>query len=196
LHICGIDFKNNFKNNKENFNVYQGFFYSNNFFRNINLIFPTKLYTENTISYLNLEGRYRFTQKIINSSSFIAEGWKLIQAILILKKIYYYKNFSVLKNFYIVLYFFSNLIKYICYFFVFIQYLYNFLNKTISHESLNNENLNLRCLLFVKHLNKFSNTIISRMVVNHYLSDPICMNSKILNLINSKIKIYNFNQIN
>jgi NADH dehydrogenase/NADH:ubiquinone oxidoreductase subunit G len=69
LHLCGIDYEivklNTLK--LKNFIIYQGSFYINTFFKYLSLVLPVTIFTEKFSSYLNLEGRLRFTQKAITS---------------------------------------------------------------------------------------------------------------------------------
>jgi NADH dehydrogenase/NADH:ubiquinone oxidoreductase subunit G len=62
------DVKNNFINSRNNFHIYQGFFYLNNFMKKIHLILPVTLYMEDVSFYLNLEGRLRQCSKVLNES--------------------------------------------------------------------------------------------------------------------------------
>jgi len=67
LFLCGVDFEGSKLSDFQlkNFTVYQGSFYINNFVQYLNLILPSCAFTEKFSSFLNLEGRLRFTQKAV-----------------------------------------------------------------------------------------------------------------------------------
>lgn len=73
LFLCGVDYDlvklRKFEFN--NFIVYQGSFYISNFISYLNLILPVCVFTEKFSSFLNLEGRLRFTQKAISPFKFV-----------------------------------------------------------------------------------------------------------------------------
>jgi len=56
IFLCGIDLEF-CQFSKFNFAIYQGFFFSTNY--EVNIVLPVPTYTEVSLSYLNLEGRYR-----------------------------------------------------------------------------------------------------------------------------------------
>jgi NADH dehydrogenase/NADH:ubiquinone oxidoreductase subunit G len=113
-HYCGIDFDTNhiYYPSKKNINIYQGSFYINIFIKYIWLIIPVNLYTETFMSYLNLEGRYRPTQKAITPKTVIYSDWKIFQILFFVKKILLKNNFSIINNFYLYLNYFKTIINY------------------------------------------------------------------------------------
>jgi len=67
LFLCGVDYEDvNLGNLAENFTIYQGSFYAGNFLACLNLVLPACTFTEKFSSFLNLEGRLRFTQKAVS----------------------------------------------------------------------------------------------------------------------------------
>ena len=63
-YLCGVD---NVNLQFKNFVVYQGIF-KNDILKNVNLVFPVSAYTERISTYLNLEGRFRFTKIVVSSN--------------------------------------------------------------------------------------------------------------------------------
>jgi len=71
FYLCGVD---NFyiNNNGASLLIYQGIFKANNFlFGRANLVFPTTSIYERNSSFINIEGRLRFTKKVITPFKFI-----------------------------------------------------------------------------------------------------------------------------
>jgi hypothetical protein len=159
--FIGVDLIDLNKNIK-NINIYLGSFFIVNFFEIINLVLSSSIYTEDIFSYLNLEGRFRYTNKIISPVKYIIADYKIINALnIIIKKIYYY-NFSIINNYNNILYSFDNL--------------YNFFN---------NYNLNY------KNIVKFYIIDFDKLVKLNYIYNLIYYNGKLINSIFSKI-IYNY----
>jgi NADH dehydrogenase/NADH:ubiquinone oxidoreductase subunit G len=64
-YLCGVE---HVKFGFNDFVVYQGVFKNNFlFFSNVNLIFPVQAFTERVSTYLNLEGRFRFSKIAVSS---------------------------------------------------------------------------------------------------------------------------------
>jgi len=69
-YLCGVD--NFYMANGVSFLVYQGIFKANNFlFSNADLVLPTTSCYERNASFINIEGRLRFTKKLITPFKFI-----------------------------------------------------------------------------------------------------------------------------
>lgn len=182
-YLIGID---NYNLNKNNYNIYQGYFFITNLFKNINLILPTSIYTEQITSYLNLEGRYRITNKIITPYKFIFEDHNIIKSLSIFSIKFYKNNFSILYNFYNVFNWFSKWLNY------FKNYLMNYKNYLIK---LKNDNFvkNIRFEYnYNIYMNKLYNTIFCRNIYNYYTSDIFARKSKIMILASKKLKNLNF----
>jgi NADH dehydrogenase/NADH:ubiquinone oxidoreductase subunit G len=192
-HYCGVDLDINkiYLLSTKNINIYQGSFYINIFIKYIWLIIPVNLYTETYSNYLNLEGRFRTTQKAISFSSKIYNDWKIFQILFLVKKILLKNNFSILNNFYIYMNYLKNIINYY-YFDIILRKNNNnlYTNNIIIYKKIN---INLLCL---NYSYKWINSIISKTIYNSYLTDPITKNSKIMNICSSKLKFTNFTSIN
>lgn len=69
--FCNVDLDLFFFNNKllDSFNIYQGIFYHSFLSFYFDLILPVTNYLEDYLSYLNLEGRIRSTNKIVSCNS-------------------------------------------------------------------------------------------------------------------------------
>jgi hypothetical protein len=81
--FIGIDEKNIILK-KTNINVFQGFFYISSFFEYINLILPTSIFSEKQSSYINLEGRFRYTNKAVIPFKYIFLDSSIIECFFIL----------------------------------------------------------------------------------------------------------------
>jgi len=69
-YLCGVD--NFYLNNGASFLVYQGIFKANNFlFGKADLVLPTTSCYERNASFINIEGRLRFTKKVLTPFKFI-----------------------------------------------------------------------------------------------------------------------------
>jgi hypothetical protein len=172
---------------KNNINIYLGSFYLLNFFEYINLTLAASIYVENTFSYLNLEGRFRFTNKAINSAKLIFSDYNIINSLYILSKNYFINNFSKVKNYKKIILLFNNNSKnlnYITYNLNKFIKNYNFINKIKN----NTENFSLNIYNF-----KYSNTLLSKTVYNFYNSDIFCKYSSTISFMALKINYINFN---
>jgi hypothetical protein len=142
-------------------------------------------------SFLNLEGRLRFTQKAISPFKFVFLDWKILQALALVKKRLFFFNFSKINNFYFVFNFFLNTINYFCYFFYFLDSMlsaiFYSLPKTVCYNSV-------PLLGGIQKLlgAKFNNSILSKSVLNYYATDAFAKNSKILSICASKLPFHSF----
>lgn len=93
------------------------------------------LYWTNFFLYY-LEGRVRITQYVITPLNKIFTDWKIIQALVIVKKRLIIDNFSIFSNFYYLMIFFKNLIYYECFFFFNIESLKLSLNLINFKDSI------------------------------------------------------------
>jgi NADH-quinone oxidoreductase subunit G len=175
-HYCGIDFdiSKNYDLKMNNINIYQGPFFINKFMKYIWLMLPTNVYSESYYFYINLEGRYRFTQKAITPTSKIYNDWKIFKVLDLLKTKLIANNFSIINKFYDYFDYFRNLIDYLN--FSDNKYYYNF-----THLQKNYKRFFIIEFLWLSKF-KIINSIILKNTYNYYLSDPISRNSKILNL--------------
>lgn len=79
-YLCGIDEYKNVNNNS--FIIYQGLFKTNSLLYNsANLIFPVSSFVERKATYLNLEGRLRFTKKIITAFKFVFTDFDIMRGL-------------------------------------------------------------------------------------------------------------------
>jgi len=173
---------------KKYMNVLVGFFFLFNFFEYINIVLCSSIYVENTFSYLNLEGRYRYTNKVISSTKFIFADYNIIESLNILLKFICVNNFSILKLFTHIISFFSNKFNYI------LNYLFN-LNLLIKYYNLNNNYLlsnYVDCIYICCYELKYSNTLIDKIVYNYYNSDIYSKHSLTLSTMALKINFKNF----
>lgn len=187
-HYCGIDIDVSkiYKLNKFDINIYQGPFYLNFFMSYIWLILPTTLYHEDYLTYINLEGRYRVTQKAISPSNNIENDSVIFNLLFKLKNKLVNSNFSIINNFYLYFNYFNKVIKFIN------LKLNNFYIKYFI--SVDNLNIDFMILNFSKLLFIFSfkllNNILIKTIYNSYFVDPITKNSKILNKINTNLILF------
>ena len=153
----------NFKKQK-NINVYVGSFFLLNFFEYLNLVLSASIYVENTFSYLNLEGRFRYTNKVITAAKSIFVDYNIVNSLHILQKSYFIKNFSIIKNYTKVLtlfnYNYSNL-----------NYNIYDLNKFIKSYNLTDKLINNLNYSLYYHNLKLSNTLLSKTIYNFYNPD-------------------------
>lgn len=116
-YYCGVDFDiykiNINNNNNNNINVYQGNFYINFFIKFIWLILPSGVFTEYFFNYLNLEGRYRLTQKAISPNLNIYKDSSIFKILFNYKNLIITTNFSIIDNFYFFIKYFNNIIIYL-----------------------------------------------------------------------------------
>lgn len=176
---CGIDLDiNKIHNiNKINLNIYQGPFYINKLIEYLWLFLPTNVYTESCFYYMNLEGRYRFTQKAINTISKIYDDSKIFKALFLLKQKLIINNFSIITNFYEYANCFTNIIDYSYNINDDISYLFNY----ASYSQKNDKRYFDFKYLWLNTF-KIINSVFMKNMYNYYSSDPISKNSKILNL--------------
>jgi len=184
--ILGLDKFNIFEKKNKDFNIYQGSFYISNFFDIINLILPTSVYVEHLSLFINLEGRFKFTNKAITPFKFIFTDSNVIESLSILLRKLYKENFSILTDFYFINKFFKK----------FINFYTNYLMDlrpliTLYENHLDNTNSYIKNIFF--HNNLLSNTIFNKLIFNYYSSDIFCKKSKILTISSYKIKVITFN---
>ena len=189
IFLLGIDNITKVLNKKyKNFQVFQGFFYILNLFKNVNLVLPTSIYSEKVSSYINLEGRLRVTNIAVIPSQFIFLDSKIIESISILSKNLNFYNFSIFKNFYIVVSFFKVLFNF------FLNYLNNlkknliiFLNDIVMFSQ------NYSIIFFsIFCFQKLSNTLLNKVIYNFYSNDIFSKMSKSMGIFSQKNKILNF----
>ena len=182
-YLIGID---NYNLYKKNYNIFQGFFYISNLFKQINLIFPTSIYVEQATSYINLEGRYRYTNKIITPYKFIFMDQNIIKSFSIFLIKLYINNFSIIYNFYKITKFFIKIINY------YKSYLIKFQEYIIKYKN----DLFIKNIKFKFNINFFNNkifnTLFSKTIYNFYSSDIFSKKSKIMIIASKKVKIINF----
>jgi hypothetical protein len=188
-YLIGID--NNpikKKNLYKNFCIFQGFFYISNLFKEINLILPTSIYVEQISSYINLEGRYRNTNKAITAFKFIFLDINIIKSFSIFLYKFYLNYFSIFLSFF----FINNKFKYI------INYFKNYLINLNNYINLYEKNIFLIKNIFFSfysknyNTNKIYNTIFSKLIYNYYSNDIFSKKSKIMILASKKIQNINF----
>lgn len=184
-HYCGIDLDVSkiYNLSKENINIYQGSFYLNFFMIYIWLILPTTLYHEDYLGYINLEGRYRLSQKAVSTTTNIKNDGLIFNLLLKLKFKIINNNFSIINNFYTYLNYFKNIIN-------FFDFRLNkfFINYFISLENIN---VNFKINILMLFNFKLINNILVKTLYNSYFADPITKNSKILNKININVLLSN-----
>ena len=172
---------------KNNFNIFQGYFYISNFFEYINLVLPTNIYSEKVSSYINLEGRFRFTNKAVIPFKFIFLDTNIIESFAILLRNIYPINFSIFNNFYFIISFFK------CLFNFYLNYLCNLNNYIILYENnifnISYKNCFLDKLFF---FNKFNNSLFSKVIYNYYSTDIFSKKSKVMSIMSQKIKLISY----
>jgi len=167
-----------FVKNDNFFSIYQGSFFQENF--GFNLYLPVSFPTERFGSYLNLEGRYRFTKKVIKLSHYTYTDWEIFQLLIWIKSQFInFENFSIIEFFYIYVNIFSKLINYKCSFF----YNFNNLNKRYKYlislspfKTIYTFYINLNWGLYI------FKSVFSRLITNYYFINNIIPSSKILAL--------------
>jgi len=199
-YICGDD---NFRLKKKRsiFNIYQGIF--KNSLINIgifNLILPVSSYTERESTYLNLEGRFRFSKIVIFNKIYIYSDSQIIQIfnyfstdlIIVNSIIAKFLNFLFKLKFFIKFFDYDN-----CIFFfnTFTFYKRLYLISGFSENWNSKFNINLIILFFIFKLIfiKFLNSVFFRYINNYYTFDSYSKNSKILSVYSLKTYILNFN---
>lgn len=186
VYIIGADC-NNLNLKQTNYNIYQGFFYISNYFHKINLILPTSIYVEQNSSYINLEGRFRYTNKAITPYKFVFIDQNIIKSFSIFIYKFYLNFFSIINNFFKLLNFFNKIINY------YKNYLININNylKIFEKEKFLSKNFSFR-LYNLFFINKIYNTIFSKVIYNFYTTDIFSKKSKVMILASKKIQNVNF----
>jgi len=111
LHLNNVN-KINIPVADESFIVYQGFFESSDYvFTKANLILPVLAYSERAATYLNIEGRLRFSKRVIMTFKLLHNDLEIVKGLLLHSRNYFSHNFSILSNFHN-LNFFRNLLAY------------------------------------------------------------------------------------
>ena len=188
--FIGVDNLCNSKKNNKNINIFLGSFFIINFFEFINLIFSSSIYVEDIFSYLNLEGRFRYTNKVITPAKYIYSDYKIINSLNILLKKIYLWNFSVINNYNNIMLFFIKNYNF------FINY--NIKYKNIVKYYLNNIIINNVIFDISNNYNNYynmknANTILSKIIYNYYNTDIFCKLSPSVSLMALKINYKNFN---
>lgn len=198
-YFCGVDTYSNL--NVDSFIVYQGSLKINtNLFNKANLIFPVSTYVERNSSYMNLEGRIRFTKKIITPFKFVFSDFEIMRALFFVRSRYFLNNFSKLTDFYKVTGYFSNIIVYNSILLFNLNSVssrfYNltgiYLNKNNYFDINNVTPIYLNLLLSLNNSGIFFNSIINRSINNYYSSDFFIKNSKIMSMCALKTFSGNF----
>lgn len=179
---------------KKDINIFLGSFFLINFFEFINLVLSSSIYVEDLFSYINLEGRFRYTNKIIASAKYIYSDYKIINSLNILIKKIYLCNFSIINNFNnLIIYFYKN---------------YNYLNNyNIKYKNIVkyylNEYYDIDIILNKKLYNiiklnffnfKYTNSIFSKLIFNYYNSDVFSRLSATISVMALKIDYKSFNK--
>jgi NADH-quinone oxidoreductase subunit G len=180
-YILGLDYIDNTLKNKCNVNVFQGSFYNDIVFQYVNLILPASIYIEQSSNYLNLEGRFRVSNRVVVKSNSIFVDYNIVQSLSILIKIFFSNNFSFFTNFSVVCNFFTNL-----YNFYIINIIYNRKSIILSTQSISN---NFPISIFNLKLN---NSIFNKLVYNFYNTDIFCNYSKVMKIMLYKTIDRNF----
>jgi len=111
LHLSSVN-KINIPVVGESFIVYQGFYESSDYvFTKANLILPVLAYSERASTYINIEGRLRFSKRVIMTFKLLHNDFEIIKGLLLHSRNYFSHNFSILSNFQN-LNFFRNLLAY------------------------------------------------------------------------------------
>lgn len=199
FYLCGVDTYPNINDNS--FIIYQGSFKTNSLlFNKANLIFPVSSYVERNSIYLNLEGRLRFTKKVITPFKFVFSDFEIMRALFFVRKRFFINNFSKINDFYKTMLFFSAIIS------------YNFnvsldsvilrlnnisgilLSKTSKFNSSAVSPYYLDLLIALSKNNFFVNSLFSRSINNYYSSDYFIKNSRIMSMCALKTFAGNFSQ--
>lgn len=198
LYLCGIDNFNFFNtlNIKNSFIVYQGNFSGWDFFyKNINLVLPSKLYIEQDSFFFNIEGNFIKSPKILNIASKLAlPDYLIFKGLFFFKNLKFKNNFSIITNFFSFYYFFYNAS---CLFFKNNFYL-NYLQK-INRKHIDNLGayININKINYFSIYNKFNYYkqrffigIFHNNLLNYYESnDPFSMHSKQISLAANRINV-------
>jgi NADH dehydrogenase/NADH:ubiquinone oxidoreductase subunit G len=104
--------------NTNDFIIYQGYFSNSEFiFNKANIILPSAIFLEKETTYINLEGRYRFSKRAIIPFKLVNLDSDIIQTLNSLRIKNIFKNFSIFDQFFEILLNFNNIINYECFFF-------------------------------------------------------------------------------
>lgn len=177
----------NFKNRK-NLNIFVGYFFLLNFFEYINLVFSSSIYIENVFSYLNLEGRFRYTNRVIVQSKSVFADYIIISSLYILSKFLFKSHFSIIKNFNKIIIHFSSKYNYLTnYIFELSNFIKNYnLNYKVDSFLLNNIDF------YYTYNLKLNNSLFNKVIYNYYNSDVFSKFSTTLSLMALKIEYKNF----
>ena len=172
---------------KKNINIFLGYFFLSNFFEYINLVFSSSIYIENTFSYLNLEGRFRYTNKVITQSKSIFADYLIVNSLYILSKFLFRNNFSILKNFHKIIFYFNTKYNYLT------NYIFD-LHNFIKYYNLNGKVDSFLDRPICVDQNKLilSNSLFNKVIFNYYNSDIFSKLSTTLSLMALKIEYKNF----
>jgi NADH dehydrogenase/NADH:ubiquinone oxidoreductase subunit G len=193
VYLCGTDkFDFSHKLGSKDFIVYQGPIVSSaNIFNYINLELPSTAYTESNSTYINLEGRYRFTTTAVTPFKQVRTDSDIITALFLSWKLKFSTNFSNMPNFNLIKLNFKNIINFDNIFLT-NQKFEHLIGYNANIKSQNETNLYYDNLfkLFVK--NKLINSVLCPVIGNYYSTDIFVRNSKIMGLCSLKIKNPNF----
>jgi hypothetical protein len=199
VYVLDADF-----NQENDFLIYQGFFADSSVsYYKANLILPTIAYTEKAATYINLEGRYRFSKRAVIPFKSLYADYEIIESLSCLKLIKISFNFSKIRYFYVVCFFFIELINYECIFLRNLNYFIDLLSLRtgVCKKFFSNFDANLLIIQPVKlffgviFFCKITVSLFNRTLNNYYGSDAYCRNSKALSLSASKIvAYYNFRE--
>ena len=195
-YLIGVDNYN--KVTENSFVVYQGPIKTNSvLFNKANIILPISTYTERDSTYINLEGRLRFTKKVITPFKFVFSDSDVVRALSFLRKKSILTNYSYLPNFYKVVSFFKELLDYSQSLFTSAEGLNRKLNYILGVSLVNGKKLTSELdssylNFLILNYNFFSNTIIPRSINNYYSSDYLVKNSKVMSMCAVKAFSGNF----
>jgi NADH dehydrogenase/NADH:ubiquinone oxidoreductase subunit G len=95
LHLSSVN-KINIPVVGESFIVYQGFYESSDYvFTKANLILPVLAYSERASTYINIEGRLRFSKRVIMTFKLLHNDFEIIKGLLLHSRNYFSHNFSI-----------------------------------------------------------------------------------------------------
>lgn len=180
--FLGVDLKD-IKLKKNSVNVLIGSFFSTELdSKSLNLILPSLIYVELVSSYINLEGYFRKTNKIISSYKTVFIDRLIVYSFMILLKKFFKYSFSKIYDFsYFIKFFKKNYLK-----------TPNFLLKL--RKDISNYHLNFYLKQYYNSLEhrdfysyKLSNSLFSRKIFNYYNSDYFSTFSKVLSLMALKV---------
>lgn len=184
--IIGVDQFQLIKENPKNFNVFQGSFYVSNFLEKVNLILPVSIYTETTMQFLNLEGRFRSTNKAISPFKFVFNDTAVINSLSVLSRSFYKANFSIFSDFYLTVKLMKGCFNF------YLNYLANLKSLILGYIVNVYTDLSVvsKHLPFSNYL--LNNSLLSKIVYNYYSSEIFSKKSKVLTIMSYKIKFINF----